>query len=121
MDRVYRVTIRIRGFPGKECSDQRSSAAGIGFGVMTLIVILSVMNGFQMGYIDSILEVSSYHVRLEGGETIYAELQGCRAYGLLFLFLKIRYSFRELRTTERRAPRDSLRTFWIVMRFFRTI
>ncbi len=42
------------------------STAGIAFGVMTLIVILSVMNGFQMGYIDSILEVSSYHVRLEG-------------------------------------------------------
>jgi hypothetical protein len=54
--------------------------------------------------------------------TIYAELQGCRAYGLLFLFLKIRYSFRGI--THDRAARssgDSLRTFWIVMRFFRTI
>lgn len=36
---------------------------GIGFGVMTLIVVMSVMNGFQMSFIDSILELSSYHVR----------------------------------------------------------
>ena len=40
------------------------SSLGIAFGVMALIVILSVMNGFQMGYIESILEVSSAHVRL---------------------------------------------------------
>lgn len=36
---------------------------GIGFGVMALIIILSVMNGFQMESIDSILEISSYHIR----------------------------------------------------------
>lgn len=38
---------------------------GIGFGVMTLIVVMSVMNGFQMSFIDSILEISSYHVRVQ--------------------------------------------------------
>lgn len=37
---------------------------GICFGVMTLIVVMSVMNGFQMSFIDSILEVSSYHIRV---------------------------------------------------------
>lgn len=37
---------------------------GICFGVMTLIVVMSVMNGFQMSFIDSILEVSSYHLRV---------------------------------------------------------
>lgn len=42
------------------------STAGIALGVTALIVILSVMNGFQMGYIDAIMEVSSYHVRLTG-------------------------------------------------------
>ena len=36
---------------------------GICFGVMTLTVVMSVMNGFQMSFIDSILEVSSYHLR----------------------------------------------------------
>jgi lipoprotein-releasing system permease protein len=32
---------------------------------MALIVVLSVMNGFQMGFIESILEISSYHLRVE--------------------------------------------------------
>ncbi len=36
---------------------------GISFGVMTLTVVMSVMNGFQMSFIDAILEVSSYHIR----------------------------------------------------------
>ncbi|MDR1100106.1 MAG: ABC transporter permease [Treponema sp.] len=39
---------------------------GIGTGVLALIVILAVMNGFQLGFIESILEISSYHLRLEG-------------------------------------------------------
>ena len=41
------------------------ASAGIAFGVAALIVIISVMNGFQMGYIDSIMEISSFHVRIE--------------------------------------------------------
>ena len=36
---------------------------GIAFGVMSLIVVMSIMNGFQMSFIDSILEISSYHLR----------------------------------------------------------
>ncbi len=42
------------------------ASLGICFGVMTLITVLSVMNGFQMSFIDSIMEVSSYHVRVSG-------------------------------------------------------
>ncbi|MCL2196328.1 MAG: ABC transporter permease [Treponema sp.] len=38
---------------------------GIAVGVLALIIIISVMNGFQLGFIESILEVSSYHIRLE--------------------------------------------------------
>jgi len=38
---------------------------GIAFGVLTLIVIIAVMNGFQLTFIESILEISSYHLRLE--------------------------------------------------------
>ncbi len=41
------------------------AAAGIAVGVAALIVILGVMNGFQLGYIESILEVSSFHLRFE--------------------------------------------------------
>lgn len=51
---------------GRSALTSALSAAGIAFGVAALIVILSVMNGFQMGYIESILEVSSYHVRITG-------------------------------------------------------
>lgn len=40
------------------------SALGICFGVMTLISVLSVMNGFQSQFIDSIIELSSYHVQI---------------------------------------------------------
>ena len=43
------------------------STFGICFGVMTLIVVLSVMNGFQREFIDAIMEVSSFHVRAQGG------------------------------------------------------
>jgi lipoprotein-releasing system permease protein len=38
---------------------------GIAIGVLALIVIIAVMNGFQLGFIESILEVSSYHLRVE--------------------------------------------------------
>jgi lipoprotein-releasing system permease protein len=49
---------------------------GIGTGVLALIVILAVMNGFQMGFIESILEISSYHLRIESFPPDYtAELE----------------------------------------------
>jgi len=47
------------------------SILGIAVGVMTLTVVLAVMNGFQLGFIESIVEISSYHLqvrpRLQGG------------------------------------------------------
>lgn len=39
------------------------STVGIAFGVMTLIVVMAVMNGFQLGSIESILELHSYHIQ----------------------------------------------------------
>lgn len=50
---------------GRSAATSVLATLGIGFGVMTLIVVMSVMNGFQMSFIDSILEISSYHVRVE--------------------------------------------------------
>jgi len=40
------------------------SVVGIATGVFALIVIIAVMNGFQLGFIESILEISSYHLRI---------------------------------------------------------
>ncbi len=53
-------------YRGRSALTSLLSALGIAFGVTALIVVLAVMNGFQLGYIESILEVSSSHVRLEG-------------------------------------------------------
>lgn len=50
---------------GSSAVTTRLSALGICFGVMTLIVALSVMNGFQLQFIDSILEISSYHSQVK--------------------------------------------------------
>ena len=42
------------------------SVLGIATGVLALTIIIAVMNGFQLGYIENILEISSYHIRLLG-------------------------------------------------------
>ena len=46
------------------------SVAGIAVGVMTLIAVLSVMNGFQLTTIEAILELNSYHLRISGDEAL---------------------------------------------------
>lgn len=43
------------------------SITGLAVGVMTLVAVLAVMNGFQMSTIEGILEVNSYHLRVESG------------------------------------------------------
>ncbi len=40
------------------------AAAGIAAGVAALIIVIGVMGGLQKGYIDSILEISSFHLRI---------------------------------------------------------
>ncbi|MCE1206991.1 MAG: hypothetical protein LWX00_06260 [Spirochaetia bacterium] len=51
----------------KQASVRRSilASAGIAAGVAALIVVVSIMGGLQQGYIDAILEISSFHVRVE--------------------------------------------------------
>ena len=41
------------------------SALGLAAGVLTLITVISIMNGLQMGYISDILEIGSYHIRID--------------------------------------------------------
>jgi lipoprotein-releasing system permease protein len=53
----------------------------IAVGVLALTVIIAVMNGFQLGFIESILEISSYYVRVDNappggeGKELYSRLQ----------------------------------------------
>ena len=44
---------------------------------MALIVVISVMNGFQMEFIDAIMEISSYHVRASDVQDEDAFLKWC--------------------------------------------
>lgn len=41
------------------------AASGIAIGVCALIVIIGIMNGFQMGFIEAVLELDGYHLRLD--------------------------------------------------------
>ncbi|MDA3949799.1 MAG: ABC transporter permease [Spirochaeta sp.] len=43
---------------------------GITAGVATLVVVLAVMNGFQLGTIENLLELNSFHLRLETDITV---------------------------------------------------
>ena len=54
------------------------ASLGICLGVMTLITVISVMNGFQLSFIDAIMEISSYHVRADGVDAVTFE-QFCAA------------------------------------------
>ena len=40
------------------------SVVGTAVGVMALTVVLAVMNGFQLGFIEPIVEISSYHLQV---------------------------------------------------------
>ena len=46
------------------------SIVGVAAGVMTLVAVTGVMNGFQLGFIEDILEVSSYHLQVAGAEPL---------------------------------------------------
>lgn len=58
---------------GRTAVTSALSSLGICFGVMALIVVISVMNGFQMEFIDAIMEISSYHIRVSdiGDENLF--------------------------------------------------
>jgi lipoprotein-releasing system permease protein len=49
---------------GKAIAPSVLAMLGIALGTATLIVVIGGMNGYQQGFIRSILEISSYHVRV---------------------------------------------------------
>ena len=55
----------LAGLKGAGAFTSKLSTLGICFGVMTLIIVVSVMNGFQSEFIDAIMEVSSFHARVQ--------------------------------------------------------
>ncbi len=60
------------------------SVVGIAAGVMTLIAVLAVMNGFQLGTIEDILEIGSFHLQVDApdaraGAAVLEGLPGVRA------------------------------------------
>jgi len=71
-------TARRWGFSAKRRASQSRAllaSLGIAVGVMALIVVMGVMGGLQNSYINSILEVSSFHVRVELPRTQTAEAE----------------------------------------------
>jgi len=71
-------TARRWGFSAKRRASQSRAllaSLGIAVGVMALIVVMGVMGGLQNSYINSILEVSSFHVRVELPRTDTAEAE----------------------------------------------
>jgi len=69
------------------------SILGIATGVLALIVILGVMNGFQLGFIESILEISSYHLRI--GPIAREDIDDARKAVLTVPGIKAAVPFRE--------------------------
>ena len=66
---VARVGSRHLGFGrGGLQSAALLACGGLAAGTATLLVVLAVMNGFQLGFIENIVEVGSYHVRVAPGE-----------------------------------------------------
>ncbi len=61
---VLFVAGRLLARKGRSSGVSVLSALGIAAGVMTLVAVLGVMNGFQLSTIDNILELGSYHVRI---------------------------------------------------------
>jgi lipoprotein-releasing system permease protein len=57
----------LRGPEGKFSVRTILASGGIAVGVMALIVVIGVMSGFQGGYIESLVNVSSFHIRVEVG------------------------------------------------------
>lgn len=67
---IYFVSKRISKVDrkGRTAVSSKLASLGVCFGVMALIVVMSVMNGFQRSFIDAIMEISSYHTRVSGLE-----------------------------------------------------
>jgi lipoprotein-releasing system permease protein len=49
----------------KKTASSFLSIGGIAIGVMTLTVVIGVMNGFQLGFIEPLINIASYHIQIK--------------------------------------------------------
>ena len=77
---IYYISHRFNSVDmrGRSAVTSRLATLGIAFGVMALIAIMSVMNGFQMEFIDAIMEISSYHLQCRNVENVDSFSSWCR-------------------------------------------
>lgn len=61
----WNIFVAIRYYLSRRTSTVNFSVFSIAVGVAALIIVISVMNGFQTGFIESILELNSFHIRLQ--------------------------------------------------------
>ena len=63
---IFDVSRRFASVDRKSRSSATSFLAVlvICFGVMSLVTVVSVMNGFQMSFVNAIMELSSFHIRV---------------------------------------------------------
>ena len=54
----------LRGGPGRGRTSLTLAVVGMGAGVMMLTSVLGIMNGLQLGYIEDLVEIGSFHLRL---------------------------------------------------------
>ena len=68
---IFDVSRRFASLDRKSRSSATSFLAVlvICFGVMSLVTVVSVMNGFQMSFVNAIMELSSFHIRVSNLES----------------------------------------------------
>jgi lipoprotein-releasing system permease protein len=53
----------------------KPATAGIAIGVAALLCVIGVMNGFQVGFIDAVLDLDSFHIRVPGASVSASQLE----------------------------------------------
>lgn len=94
MNWVLFVAQRLLSRRGRSSGISTLSALGIAAGVMTLIAVLGVMNGFQRTTIESILELGSFHLRVMApknadSDDIASELESRRGIRAAVPFIEV--------------------------------
>ncbi len=94
-------------------SGMRFGAIGIAAGIVALIVVMSVMNGLQRQYIDSLLETTSFHVRVTVDSSHLAAVMYALKSNSLVRSVTPFYETNLLANTESIGRQAVVRVMWI--------